>query len=225
MNMSKYNVDALIIDRKAGTYRQAGARFIEGALECGHTAHIQTDLGIVAFRPYNIDMVRINNRTGEDQFPGEVKGQNWLLEFYPTGHKHGDEITMRSTNKMDLIRFAYGLLNGEQKATVESGDSRPVYANQAQREGWILAVIGEQVLIEYEMPGTTAQYAHHPATPWSALRIVNMIGTMEYGDYKSVTHAKLPKRWVTAMHDQGIDDWIGAGQREITPVPFPNKYL
>jgi len=220
MSISKYNVDALIIDRRAGTYHPAGANFIKGALKCGHTAHIQTERGTLAIRPYTITERRLR-KDGTLYFPGEKIGRNWLLEFYPTGHKHGDEITMRSINKIDLIRFAFGLLNGEQKATVEAGDFETVYANQGLRDGTVLAVIGEEVLIEYEMPGTTAKWAHFPATPWSALRIVKMIGLMEYGGYKSVAHRKLQKRWIAAMHDQGTEDWIGKGQRETEPVPFP----
>lgn len=211
---SQYNIDAL--RNKDGNYRRAGANFIKGALECGHTAHLQTGRGTVAFRPYKIDEVRVR-KDGTQYFPGEKVGQNWLVEFYPTGHNPGDEIRLYSNNKIDLIRFAYGHLNGEQKACASSGDATSTWSNQANREADVLAVIGEEVLIEYEMPGTTN------GRETSSLRVIKQIGILEYGAYKSYSYRNLPKRWINAMHEQGTEDWIGMGQTESEPVPFPNK--
>jgi len=149
---SRYNIDALRNDN--GTYGRAGVAFIRGALRCGHTAHIQTDLGTLAIRPYTIDEVRTysGKRAGEVVFPGEAVGHNWLLEFYPPNHRHGDEIQWRGRSQRAALAFAFSHLNG-QAHHFAHGESIKYWSNQADRDATVLAVIDDEVLIEYEMPG------------------------------------------------------------------------
>lgn len=73
------------------------------------------------------------------------------------------------------------------KATVEPGDTVFVPANQATRDGTVLAVIGDEALIEYTMPAGT-----------SSLRIVPA-ACPKTTKYKSVSYLKLPLKWLKAI--------------------------
>lgn len=209
---SQYNIDALRKDD--GTYRAATTKIISGALQCGHTAHLQTERGTVAFRPYTIDEVRINERTGEQYFPGEKAGKNWLVEFFPHDHyERRNEIQLYTSSLRDAIVFAYTHLNGRPHK-FHTGDFVWWYSNQADREATVLAILGDEILIEYELPGTTS------GRETSSLVLCRGCGdTLSY--IRNYTHRKLPKRWIKAMNDQGTRDWIGLGQRESQSVPFP----
>lgn len=210
--MSNYNIDALRNDD--GTYARAGALFISGALRCGHTAHIQTDLGVLAIRPYKIEEIR-RRKDGTQYFPGERRGKNWLLEFYPTGHsRHGEEIRLYTALRDEAMEFAYKHLNGCDHSW-QAGQSTTWYANQARRDADVLAVVGNEVLIEYVMPGTTN------GRETSALVLCEIHGVTRLRHVRNYTHRKLPVRWVKAMNDQGTQDWLGLGQRERDEVPFP----
>lgn len=69
-----------------------------------------------------------------------------------------------------------------------------VYRNQANREAYLYAVIGERALIEYEMPNGS-----------SAL---NFVSTHDTRDYRPVSYGALSKKWATAVIEQsGIKDW------------------
>lgn len=206
--LSKYNIDAL--RNKDGSYRPASAALIKGALGCGHTAHLQTGRGTVAFRPYHIEEVRINARTGEPYFPGEKVGRNWLVEFFPTGHEHGDEIRLYTSDPKAALAFAFQHLNGKPHVYV-AGDFVEVWSNQAMRDGSVLAVRGFEVLVEYEMPAGT-----------SALVVYHAVGT-ELSHVRNYSYNSVPKCWLDAMHDQGTNGWIGMGQRCSTAVQFPTR--
>jgi hypothetical protein len=71
--------------------------------------------------------------------------------------------------------------------------------NQGEREAEVLAVIGDQALIEYLMPNGT-----------SSLRIVDRMEP-DARVYKNATYQRLPKKWVQAMDDAG-SSWIGQPQ-------------
>jgi hypothetical protein len=105
-----------------------------------------------------------------------------------------------------------------------------VWANQGWRDCTELARIGDEVLVEYEMPnGTTAlrviSLAHYTRFTTEA-RIAEEQGVgsraarqIEAKDLeaaatqgRSVSYTKLPKRWVRAMHDAGTTEWIGLAQ-------------
>ena len=233
--MSPYNIDALKRYDDNGRhvgYHDASGRFIRDALRCGHTAHIQTDHGTLAIRPYTIDEVRINARTGEPYFPGEAVGHNWLLEFYPNDHAsdNRNEIQWRGRNLRKAIAFAYSQLN-QRPHRYRVGQYISWFANQANREATVLAILDDEVLIEYEMPGTTSQWGYnrrtgqyrHPARPTSALVLCRGAAD-RLTSIRTYPHRKLPKKWIAAMHDQGTTDWIGEGQRETKRVPFPAAF-
>ena len=204
---SKYNIDAL--RNKDGSYRFARYRFITGALTAGHTTHLRTERGTVAMRPYEIKEVRINQRTGEPYFPGEKVGRNWLVEFCPTGGSHDDAVKLYTHNRNDAARFVFKHLNGFLNSYT-AGDSVDIWSNQNWREGTVLAVIDDQALIEYDMPSGS-----------TSLRINRVIGHHFVGAYRTPSYRTLPKKWIAAMHEQGTSWWMGLGQREREPVPFP----
>ena len=114
----------------------------------------------------------------------------------------------------DRVRFAF-----------TPNDSVEVYSNQAWREGCVLAVIGDKVLVEYEMPGTTSKWANHPAQPTSALRVCTAVNgeLAECGFGKSISYNNVPKFWLHAIRAAGMQDWIGMGQGSRTRIPFPSK--
>lgn len=209
---SKYNIDAL--SNGDGTYKPATFKWIMGSRDCGHTAHLETELGVVAFRPY--------------KDPDGKK--RWRLDFYGP---YQDDIANRDSenadfsnnyeDKLDLIRWAYEHLNGSLDTSYQPHDTLDVWSNQAEREGYVLATIGDEVLLEYEMPGTTSKWAHHPAQPTSALRIIRTIGLQPVGDYKSVSYKTVPKRWLRAIKAAGTTEWVGMGQRSFERIPFPEE--
>lgn len=188
---SKYNIDAL--KNKDGTFRRADYGWIKGAMECGHTAHLQTDLGVVAFRPF--------------KDPGSLMRQ-WRLDFYgpyqdDIANRDSENAMFHATEKIDLIRWAFEHLNGSMDTWMEPNDGIDVWANQAEREGYVLATIGDQVLLEYEMPGSTAKYGRFPAKPWTALRVIQTIGDHPVGGYRSVSYNSIPKKWLAAIKEAG----------------------
>lgn len=78
------------------------------------------------------------------------------------------------------------------------GESLEIYANQGQREATVIAAIGDERLIEYEMPkGSTA------------LRIINV--NDPDGHYKTVSYRAVPRVWLEAIVAAGIG-WQGRQQ-------------
>lgn len=89
-----------------------------------------------------------------------------------------------------------------------ANDGLEVYSNQAMRDATVLAVLGDDILIEYEMPaGSTAllQYT---------------VRGGELSAMKNVNYNTCPKRWINEMRAENMD-WIGRGQRMHKPLPFP----
>lgn len=99
-----------------------------------------------------------------------------------------------------------------------SDDSMPYYANdsitefvnQGERDGWVLAVIGNEMLIEYEMPaGSTAM-------------VYYLIKNGEHTNRRTISYATCPKRWIAAMREAKMT-WVGMGQRACRAYPFPEE--
>ena len=96
---------------------------------------------------------------------------------------------------------------------LEPNETVLVYVNQAEREGYVLAVLENEALIEYEMPkGTTA------------LRIVPADNIDAY-PYKSPSYLTLSAKWIVAMYEQGtLENMIGnpqgGGQRWLAKKGF-----
>ena len=202
------SIDTLKI---TGGYRPARFHHAEKALDIGHTEHLQTEHGIIAVRPF---------KDSDDH-------RSWCIDFYPKGEREpGNERQYRNdfVNKLAAIRFILSSLNGAHPGPeFEPHDSLEVWANQAEREGYVLAVIGDEVLLEYEMPGTTSKWANHPAQPTSALRVIQCIQDRPVGSYKTMSYRTVPVRWLNAIREAGTTDWIGMGQRSTTRIPFPTE--
>ena len=228
--LSEYNIDAL--KQEDGTFKDAGFALIKGAIECGHTAHLQTERGVVAFRPYEINEVRVNQKTGVQYFAGEEAGKNILVEFFSTASDSSiedDSIRMPVVRMYDLSRGAYKKLHGSMDTQYKANDYIAVYCNQAYREGYVLATIGDEMIVEFEMPGTAGRWGYnrrtgqyrHDAAPTSALRVVQTIGRVEVGTYKPYSYNSVPKKWLKAIREAGMTQWIGMGQRSLRRIPFP----
>jgi len=195
-----------------GTFRRATYAIIRKMLEMGHTEHLQADGGIVAIRPYAVQVP--DKRVTIDTTEGGQYTQSQSFSLR-------DDMTA-------AIQYVFEYLNGSLDTWHKAGDGIGVWSNQAEREGRILATIGDQAILEYEMPGTTSQYGYNPRTggyrfearPTSALRIITTIGRKEIG-HKAVSYNAVPKRWIAAIRAAGMDDWIGMGQRSATRIPFP----
>lgn len=88
-------------------------------------------------------------------------------------------------------------------AAIEAGDPVDVFVNQGTREGWVLAVVGDEYLLEYTMPNGT-----------TALQIRRLDGASypgRSGVYRSVSYGAVPFKWLKAIVDGGFV-WEGRGQ-------------
>ena len=195
------NIDTL---RKAdGTYHRADFRHVRRMFlnEQGAT-HLQVDSNVIAVRP------------GEQLVDGErVRG--WTVDRCPNGIR-GSSKFFNANEMSRAIRACLVFLNG-QAHSFTAGDSTSWTANQGERDASVLAVIGDEVLIEYEMPGTTN------GRSTSALVLCRGLGRT-LTSIRNYPHAKLPQKWVDAIHEQGWASlWIGLGQRSSEPVPLAEK--
>ena len=84
----------------------------------------------------------------------------------------------------------------------EAGDQIEVTRNQGKREAVVLAVIDDEVLIEYTMPkGTTALNF----TTCAAIE-------NDQENYKAVSYRNVPVKWLKAIVEEGLE-WVGYDQR------------
>lgn len=82
--------------------------------------------------------------------------------------------------------------------TLKPFDELTIFANQGDRPAMVLAVLGDQALVEYQMPkGTTA------------LRI---LASDDDGDGRTVSYTKLSLDWLKAIVDADTN-WIGRPQQ------------
>ncbi len=88
-----------------------------------------------------------------------------------------------------------------------------VYANQGMREAMVLAVLGNEALVEYEMPkGSTA------------LRVVPIEFTDPYCG-KQMSYAKVPLRWLEVLAREEVE-WLGLPQQSgKQKAPQPRELL
>jgi len=215
------------LKRKDGTYRPADYRDIKRAVDCGHTEHLRRDGITVALRPFTADRdsdkprkaitVDVYGPHTADPEDRDCDSRDFVFGVFGA--------------HLETCRYIYERLNGSSDTLLQPNDAIDVFANQAEREGTVLATLGDQAIIEYEMPGTTSQYGYnrrtgqyaHPADPTSALRIVTTVGTEMVGDYQAVSYNRVPKKWLAAIRDADMTDWIGMGQRSTTRIPFPGE--
>lgn len=79
------------------------------------------------------------------------------------------------------------------------GSSTTVHANQGERDATVLAVLGAEMLLEYEMPAGK-----------TFLRIQN-IAT---GVHRAVSRAALPKKWKQALEDEDGATFTNTAERK-----------
>jgi len=227
--MSKYNIDLYRMEpAEDGTidYYTARRADVKGALETGHVTHLSRYGRTVAMRKYTKAARRYEWADGRGGFAGDTSPERvtYSLDI--------ERVETIHTSLNEAIDIVIDYLNNGQ-VTWEAGDCCSVFSNQASRSATCLAVIGTEVLVEYEMPGTTSQWGYnrrtgeyrHPANPTSALRIFDA----RFGDRRedrSVPHRNLQRKWIDAIHEQGTDQyWIGMGQRMLEPFPLPAPTL
>ncbi len=87
-------------------------------------------------------------------------------------------------------------------------DSLVLYVNQADREAYVLAVIGDEMLVEYEMPAGS-----------SALVCISVKDGV-LGMRRSFAYKSVPKKWIDAIRAADMTEWLGQCQRNGF-VPFP----
>lgn len=91
----------------------------------------------------------------------------------------------------------------------EAHDCIGVWANQAERDAFVLATIGKDLILEYEMPNGS-----------SAL-LQFTVKNRKLTKRRNINYNAVPKRWITAIREAGTTDWIGKGQRSAQRIPFP----
>ena len=78
-------------------------------------------------------------------------------------------------------------------------DQLTIHANQGDRDAYVLAVIEDEALIEYDMPkGSTAMWVIDAYNP-------------EPGCKRNIAYRSCPKKWLDAMEEAGTQ-WEGRGQ-------------
>ena len=177
------NIDTL---RTKTGYRAAQYIDVVRCLNADHVTHLQRDNNVVAIRP---------------------TAGGWDIERAPNGIKAGTSFWSKE-EQLAAIRAVLMILNGTAN-NYSVGDRTTVEANQGAREAYVLATIGNEVLVEYFMPNGT-----------TALRIMGVAGLRQI-THRSCSYAAVPHRWINAMHEQGTDLWEGRGQRASSPIPFP----
>lgn len=203
-----------------GTYRRASYKNIKKMLIGYHTDHLKTELGTVAFRPF----------TGQrENYRGKMEATKCVTidrdTRAPGETTEGESKDFVLRDEMnEAIRYAFEYLNGSLDTWWTPGDDIDVWANQGRREGCILATVGDEAILEYEMPGTISTWKvgnRIMGNCTSALRIITTIGFDQVGGYKSVSYKAVPKKWIAAIRESGQTEWIGMGQRSLERIPFP----
>lgn len=183
----------------SGAYRSAKVGDILKMLRADHVTHLQTSRGTIAIRP------------GVIKLPFDDVQRGWTVDR-STGNAAVDRTQSKWFTRQEqrrLIKAVLMFLNGKLHS-FEATDDVIVEANQAGRDGYVLAVIGNRVLVEYEMPAGT-----------SALVFFEAVGDQLYR-LNTVPHRNLNQTWIDAMHDQGgADYWIGKGQRMSYAMEVP----
>jgi hypothetical protein len=196
MSLSKYNIDAL--RREDGTYALADRRLVSGALRTEHVTHLQRDHRTVAMRRSVIPADTSQRFERPDKVLYTVDYSNRICQQF-------DRLEQAIDAVMDWLN------QGEHEYA--ANDFLRVHCNQAWREATVLAVLGDTILIEGEMPGTTSR------RETTFLRTYN-VALGDLRGMRSVNYNTVPRKWINEMRAQDMD-WIGMGQRMTQPLPFP----
>jgi hypothetical protein len=155
--------------------------------------------------PYNGSKVWVIRGYEADEGGGydwnqEIDGYQFYDEFSPVTEDWMVQVLGRGLvdRALEQLDPEYGMLN--------AGDSLDVWINQGHREALVLGVIGDQMIVEYEMPaGTTAML---------------VMNRDESGWAKSVSYKTCPKKWIEAIR-KGQAGWSGISQSGQT-YDFPS---
>lgn len=195
--LSSYNIDAL--RNEDGTYNLCTRRIASGALETPHVTHLQRADRIVAMR-----------RTEVSSRDDKVL---YTLDF-------SNRICQQFKDLSSAIDAVMDWLNDGEHG-YEAGQVMRVHCNQAWREATVLAVIGDEILVEGEMPGTTSSWGsaargtrHNRETTF--LRRYN-VALGDLRGMRSISYNSCPKKWLAAIDSQH-GEWIGFGQRMTKPL-------
>lgn len=88
-------------------------------------------------------------------------------------------------------------------------DCIDVWSNQAEREAYVLAVIDKDLILEYEMPNGSSALLQFTVKNRKLTR------------QRNVNYNNVPRRWINAIREAGMTNWLGMGQRSATRIPFP----
>lgn len=187
------NIDTLRCE--SGAYRSAKVGDIIKMLRADHVTHLQTSRGTIAIRPQR-----------------RPAGKGWTVDRAVSGITDRTQTKWFNRNEQRrLIKAVLMFLNGKLHS-FEATDDVIVESNQAGRDGYVLAVQGNRVLVEYEMPAGT-----------SALVFFEAVGDQLYR-LNTVPHRKLSQAWINRIHEQGgADYWIGKGQRMMYAMELPER--
>ena len=101
-------------------------------------------------------------------------------------------------------------MKNENENPWQPNDSMSVFVNQAERDAYVLAVIGDDILIEYEMPAGTSALVQYAVVE----------GKVSWPS-RNYSYNAVPKRWLKPIRDANMTNWIGMGQRSHIRIPFP----
>ena len=195
---SKYNIES----HKDG--RRVTHRWVMRMLSAEHTTHCQSQrFGIIAIRPC-ADGIRIDFYKGDDS-PRHHHEASLILGG-DSAKPQWEGIT-RACNKLAAIKWILERINGGIDAGFTANDSVTVWRNQADREAVVLAVIGDQVLVEYEMPKGT-----------SAMLLFNSIEGEFFDCGRSISYKTCPQKWVNAINAADME-WMGNSQTGYVAFP------
>lgn len=178
----------MIMSNTQNLSRKLAARALRQALEQGIEHIGNASHAVVAIRPTMID------------------GSRQIYYTLSFSDKRPDEQELRWPAE-DLI-MAY---LSDDSMPYEANDGITVHCNQAERDGVVLATIGNEMMIEYEMPAGSS----------ALLRYVIRNG--EWCGMKNYSYNAVPKRWLDAIRKADMTEWIGMGQRSHIRIPFPGE--
>jgi hypothetical protein len=111
------------------------------------------------------------------------------IRYHETGF---EAVSLRLIDRFGAVRYPdYRLEEFLDVFKWEVRDHLLIHVNQGERDAYVLAVVGDEALIEYEMPaGTTALWiidANNPSP----------------GCKRNVSYKSCPKKWLEAMEEAG----------------------
>ena len=102
--------------------------------------------------------------------------------------------------------------NGGFRPRHQAGEDITVHRNQGDRDATVMAVVGDEALIEYVMPNGT-----------SALNIISVWEGEENAGYRSISYFNLPAKWADAVTIQ-MGSWVwGNPQQSSRKAPQPRE--